>query len=1316
MACWTALPAKAQGEVITLSGGELSYACVREKYSGSIFDVTLRLRRDCLLEEEFDSTAKVMIFKVLPDECRYTVASWVKLKLVNRRKVSVSPEACTNLCDSICVEEAIYREEVGLPPCPGGYVLAYQRCCRDEKLDNILDPGLSGGTWWVHISEEAAKACNSSPRFPGWSNRIMCLNTPYQIDFSATDHDGDSLVYRLYSPSVGADLESPLPKFITRPPYDSVQFVSPYSGDDLIGGTVPFRIDPVTGIITVTPQIRGQFLIGVAVDEWRNGLLIGTVRTDFQIDVCGGLDTCRAPRDSLFVCKGETVQIIDLLEDFVPSVGCKYIWEPMEGLIFAKDDTLNTNPKWIAEETTLFTVIAANSEFADTGYVYFQVVPGPRITLPDTAFVQCLNTDCITVRADSSFDYQWDPRPEVSTERDSLVFMFCPPEVNRYYRVTVTSAKFGNLTNAQDFCTLVDSFYVTADPVIQLLPDTICPGDTSEYLLQDRVACWTYQWAPLESLIFSDSLVMAAPSTTTTYRVTVTNGTEVAEDSVTVVVLPPDSVTVEVLMAPFICDGRATLTGHTTGSTFHTTFLWSFSPDFSVIESMEDTFHLETQLDTLTVYLTAAPQSGSAGAFCGADTTSIQLVNKTIGLKATYSAIDTCFTDTTSVLIIDTLKGIPVNSIVWSTADQRNWVDPDNLTANPIRVRANPGQREIVLYYQTTFEGSCNVRDSLIVDITGAWTFSLETEQNFCGDTTILTIRELPEQDNASFTWYNGVPGEEGSQILGTGKSLTVTGDIIPVIFVTGEAFWCRDTMMALIDVPPKLGSVQVTPSRLCPGDTALVVLSPLTGHSLSTFWKTNGLVVDSTDTFLMVVALTSIDSLRISYTSSSVTCPNLTCDSMLVLPLDTVASPNPLWTKIPCTYQAIISVDTTMYQDGDIQWVIPALGDTSMATIDTLSFPGPGSYTVTLMPGPDLLSCLFTPDSLTMVIPEFIRLKPVSDTLIFICANPMTPEDSMYRLSVMPSIDEIHITWINLDGDTLGMGLEILVNPYAEDTIVYAISDADSCDCRDTVRFYLPVSGCRFLIAGQAGDYCAQKDFTGPSAYMFCDGDTITEVIYDWQPSDFIVDGQNSPAPVFNAPATFEATITILDTIRNCAYDTTFFIEIFEKPSVIIDVDPEKVLVGLKTTLTAIPGTTDPYAYKWDTDETTQAITVMPPEGGVTYRVTITDAHGCCDSSSVIVDPIPCKYGIPTAFSPNDDGINDFFKVRSSCPLVDFELKIINRWGQEVFATTDQENGWDGTMNGRKCPPDVFAYCVILRCPNKEEKETILGDVSLVR
>jgi gliding motility-associated-like protein len=99
-----------------------------------------------------------------------------------------------------------------------------------------------------------------------------------------------------------------------------------------------------------------------------------------------------------------------------------------------------------------------------------------------------------------------------------------------------------------------------------------------------------------------------------------------------------------------------------------------------------------------------------------------------------------------------------------------------------------------------------------------------------------------------------------------------------------------------------------------------------------------------------------------------------------------------------------------------------------------------------------------------------------------------------------------------------------------------------------------------------------------------------------------------------------------------------------------------------------------------------------------------------------VIVDPIPCKYGIPTAFSPNDDGINDFFKVRSSCPLVDFELKIINRWGQEVFATTDQENGWDGTMNGRKCPPDVFAYCVILRCPNKEEKETILGDVSLVR
>ena len=60
--------------------------------------------------------------------------------------------------------------------------------------------------------------------------------------------------------------------------------------------------------------------------------------------------------------------------------------------------------------------------------------------------------------------------------------------------------------------------------------------------------------------------------------------------------------------------------------------------------------------------------------------------------------------------------------------------------------------------------------------------------------------------------------------------------------------------------------------------------------------------------------------------------------------------------------------------------------------------------------------------------------------------------------------------------------------------------------------------------------------------------------------------------------------------------------------------------------------------------------------------------------------------------------------------------MKIIDRWGKELFVTTDQEAGWDGTVNGSQCPPDAFAYCIIYRCANETERRTEIGHVSLLR
>lgn len=100
-------------------------------------------------------------------------------------------------------------------------------------------------------------------------------------------------------------------------------------------------------------------------------------------------------------------------------------------------------------------------------------------------------------------------------------------------------------------------------------------------------------------------------------------------------------------------------------------------------------------------------------------------------------------------------------------------------------------------------------------------------------------------------------------------------------------------------------------------------------------------------------------------------------------------------------------------------------------------------------------------------------------------------------------------------------------------------------------------------------------------------------------------------------------------------------------------------------------------------------------------YWVQLEDENGCTkrDSIKVTVQGCDeCRLFIPSAFTPNDDGLNDVFKVRPQCAnigLQNFNLRIYNRWGQLLFTTNDINKGWNGTYKGVKLNSDVFVYFV---------------------
>jgi len=117
---------------------------------------------------------------------------------------------------------------------------------------------------------------------------------------------------------------------------------------------------------------------------------------------------------------------------------------------------------------------------------------------------------------------------------------------------------------------------------------------------------------------------------------------------------------------------------------------------------------------------------------------------------------------------------------------------------------------------------------------------------------------------------------------------------------------------------------------------------------------------------------------------------------------------------------------------------------------------------------------------------------------------------------------------------------------------------------------------------------------------------------------------------------------------------------------------------------------------------------------GYVTLQVT--DPYGCTSTDSIYVDAQPCcNVYIPSAFTPNGDGLNDMFRPINLGRNALIDFRVVNRWGQVVYETaTAGDIGWDGTFGG--VPQDIgtYYYYLLYDCDGKQVTES--GDVTLIR
>ena len=291
---------------------------------------------------------------------------------------------CATQPNGICVERAIYQVVLTLPPIPGGYIVSYQRCCRGPNITNLQFPDDTGLTLVAQIpGSNTGASNNSSPRFTNYPPVLLCNNDQLVFDHSATDPDGDQLVYSLVTPYAGANSGNPQPLQMPPPPYFPVTWQSNFNASLPLGPGSSTIIHPNTGLLTVNPNLIGLFVVGVRVQEYRNGQLIGETIRDFLFRVfdCNIQLAAILPLQSQLpnfngYCDGLTVQF-----DNLSYGGTNYIWN------FGVPGT-NADVSSLFEPTYTY---------PSSGTYTAQLIVNPGQNCTDTAYIEIIVNDSLGV-------------------------------------------------------------------------------------------------------------------------------------------------------------------------------------------------------------------------------------------------------------------------------------------------------------------------------------------------------------------------------------------------------------------------------------------------------------------------------------------------------------------------------------------------------------------------------------------------------------------------------------------------------------------------------------------------------------------------------------------------------------------------------------------------------------------------------------------------------------------------------------------------------------------------------------------------------
>ena len=347
--------------------------------------------------------------------------------------------------------------------------------------------------------------------------------------------------------------------------------------------------------------------------------------------------------------------------------------------------------------------------------------------------------------------------------------------------------------------------------------------------------------------------------------------------------------------------------------------------------------------------------------------------------------------------------------------------------------------------------------------------------------------------------------------------------------------------------------------------------------------------------------------------------------------------------------------------------------------------------------------------------IPIELTITQSPSVEILVIGSQFCPNDEINLDAELDGESTYTYEWLNLDSDEYYVNNLATISPVENTT--YDLIIIDDCNDNETMfsidieaPFYDPPTFSLFDLAGCVGqelelaveDLFAEgvqdPDDMSQYEFLWSTGETTSSinVIVEEEPESYSVEVSDLCG---NTSQVASATVT-----ASIPPPPAFTFEQLED-----GIQFTQLTQGLFTN------------FDWDfgdgnNSQEYEPLHMYDTEGDYYVTLVASDDLGCSNSSVALVNIYASLFFYsPDVFSPNGDGVNDAFHV-SIVGHDSFELFIYDRWGNQLFSTTDTEEGWDGTYpNGTEVPQDVYMYKVIMSNPGSGEKIE-KGRVSIIK